>query len=58
MATVSLLVSMMSSNMVCFGPITSSNHLSMARGHCLTATLGTPITTKMALIVAARTIFI
>ncbi len=29
----------------------------MARGHCLTVTLGTPITTKMALIVAARNIF-
>jgi hypothetical protein len=44
--------------MVCFGQITSSNHLSMARGHCLTTTLGSPLTTKMALIVAARTIFI
>ncbi len=49
MATVSLLVSMMSHNMVCFGPITSSNHLSMARGHCLTTALGLPITTKIAL---------
>jgi hypothetical protein len=37
--TVSLLVSIMSPNMVCFGPITSSIHLSMARGHCLTTTL-------------------
>ncbi len=53
-----LLVLMMSPNMVCFGPITSSNHLSMARGHRLTATSGLPITTKMTLIVAARTIFI
>ncbi len=58
MAMVSLLVLMMSPNMVCFGRITSSNHLSMARGHCLTATSGSPITAKMALIVAARTIFI
>ncbi len=55
---VSLLVSMMSPIMVCFGPITSSNYLSMARGHCLTPTYGSSITTKMALILAARTIFI
>jgi hypothetical protein len=45
MATVSLLVFMISPNMVCFRPITNSNHLSMARGHCLTATSGLPITT-------------
>ncbi len=57
MATVSLLVSMMSPNMVCFGPIISSNHLSMARGHCLTKTLGSLITAKMELIIAAKTIF-
>jgi hypothetical protein len=57
-ATVSLLVLMMSPNMVCFGPITSSIHLSMARGHCLTTTSGLPITTNIASIVAARTIFI
>jgi hypothetical protein len=54
---VSLLVLMVSPNMVCFGPIASSKHLSMARGHCLTTTLGSPITTKMALIIAAKTIF-
>ncbi len=57
-AMVSLLVSMMSPNVVCFGPITSSNHLSIARGHCLTATSSLPITTNIASIVAARTIFI
>jgi hypothetical protein len=56
MAMVSLLVSMMSPNMVCFGLITSSNHLSMARGHCLTVTSGLPITMKMVSIIAARTI--
>jgi hypothetical protein len=39
-ARVSLLVSMMCPIMVYFGPITSSNHSSMARGHCLTVTSG------------------
>ncbi len=57
-ARVSLLVLMMSPTMVCFGPIISSIYLSMARGHCMTATSGLPIPTNIALIVAARTIFI
>ncbi len=57
-ATVSRFVSMMSLRPICLGPITSSFHWSIARGHCRTESLGSPITVKIALIIAARTIFI
>ncbi len=56
-ATMSRFVLMMSPRPICLGPITSSFHLSIARGHCLTESLGLPITVKIASIIAARTIF-
>jgi hypothetical protein len=56
-ATVSQLVSMMSPRPICLGPITSSFHLSIARGHCQTESLSSPITVKIASIIAARPIF-
>ena len=57
-ATVSRLVSMMSPRPICLGPITSSVHLSIAKGHWRTESLGSPMTVKIASIIAARTIFI
>ncbi len=53
-ATVSRLVSMMSPRPISLGSITSSFYLSIARGHCQTESLGSPITTKIALIIAAK----
>ena len=55
--TVSRLVSVMSPKPVCWGPITSLFYLSIARGHCRTDSLGSPITAKIVFIIAARTIF-
>ncbi len=54
--TVSLLVLMTRPSMVCFGPITNSDQLSIAREHFLIPIAGSPITTNMALVNAARTI--
>jgi hypothetical protein len=56
-ATVSQLVSMMSPRPICLGPITSSFHLSIAKGHCWTESLGLLITAKKDSIIVARTIF-
>ena len=55
-AMVSRLVSMISPKPVYLGPITSSFHLSIARGHCQTDSSGSLITTKIATTIAARTI--
>ena len=58
METIILSVSMMRPRMICRGLMIKLAHLSIANGHCLTNSLGSPMTTKMASIIAARTIFI
>ena len=58
METIILSVSIMRPRIICQGPMINSDHLSIANGHCLTNSLGSPMTTKIASIIAASTIFI
>ena len=55
MATLRLFVLMIRPSIINIWPTTSSNHLSMARGHCQSAVSGSPITTKIASMSAAST---
>ena len=56
MATVSRFVSRMRPRLVWTGPTTISTHLSRASGHCRTAVSGSPITTNIASMRAAKAI--